>query len=97
MSLRDTFLTAFPVPTALAPAAAGIDISSGSVKSIMLGERGGHAYLRGFWETPLPEGTVRGGDIEQKERIVEILRSIRLRNGIHATHACLPERTSIKR
>lgn len=92
MSFRDSVLSVFPVPTSLAPAATGIDISSGSVKSIKLGERGGEAYLQGFWETPLPEGVVVGGDIEQKDRIVEILRSIRLRNGIHATHACLPER-----
>jgi len=92
MSLRDFVLTVFPVPSPLAPPAAGIDISSGSVKSIVLAEHGGHAHLQSFFETPLPEGVVRGGDIEQRDRIVEILRSIRLRTGIRSAHACLPER-----
>ncbi|MEK9176722.1 MAG: type IV pilus assembly protein PilM, partial [Patescibacteria group bacterium] len=92
MSFRDSVLTVFPVPHSLSPLPAGIDISSGSVKSITLGVRGGRAILRGFFETSLPEGVIREGDIEQKDRIVEILRIMRLKNGIHAAHACLPER-----
>jgi type IV pilus assembly protein PilM len=92
MSVRDAVLSVFPVPSFIAFPAAGVDVSGGSVKCIMLGERGSGPYLKGFYETPLPEGVVRGGDIEQRDRVVEVLRSLRLRNGIRSAHACLPEK-----
>lgn len=92
MSVRDSVLSVFPVPAFVAPPAAGIDISSGSVKCVLLGDRGASAYLKGFFETPLPEGIVRGGDIEDRGRLVEVLRALRLRHGVRSVHACLPER-----
>lgn len=82
----------FPVPPPLAIPTAGIDISTGSVKCALLGESVAGTVLKTYCETNLPEGVIVGGDIEQKDTIVEILRSLRLRNGIRHVHACLPEK-----
>jgi type IV pilus assembly protein PilM len=92
MSLQSALLSVFPVPPQIAMPAAGIDISGGSVKSVLLSERGGVLALRSFAEVPLPDGAVVGGDIEQEDKMVEVLRSFRLRHGIRYASASLPER-----
>lgn len=92
MSFRSALLSVFPIPQGLAMPAAGIDISQGSVKCVALSERGDALSLRTFGEAPLPEGVVVAGDIEIKDKIVETLRSFRLRHGVHYASASLPEK-----
>lgn len=82
----------FPVPPNLAVPTAGIDISTGSVKCVLLAGSTRGMTLKTYSETTLPDGAVVGGDIEEKDKIVEILRSVRLRNGIRHVHASLPEK-----
>ncbi len=88
----NALLSLFPPPSALAPLSAGIDISGGSVKCVVLKERAGRCELASYGETPLAEGIVVGGDIEARDKLVEILRTVRLRYGIRSAYACLPER-----
>lgn len=92
MSLWSTLVTLFPPPSFVSPPAGGIDISGGSVKCLLFKDRGDHAEVKTFGESPLPDGVVVGGDIEKPEAVVEILRSFRLRYGIREAHACLPEK-----
>jgi len=92
MSVSESVLAVFPLPSLLAPLSAGIDISSGSVKCLLLAGSGPHTTLKTSCENPLSRGVMAEGEIEDKEKIVEILRSIRLRNGVRHVHACLPEK-----
>ncbi len=92
MALPGTLLSVFPPPQFLASPAGGVDISSGSVKCVLLGGFGRGITLRTYAETPLPEGVIVDGDIEQPDKLTEVLRSFRLRYGIHYAHASLPEK-----
>ncbi|MDO8523793.1 MAG: type IV pilus assembly protein PilM [bacterium] len=94
MRLEDSVLSVFPPPSFVAMPAAGIDISQGSVKCVVLRQRGMVSELASYLEIPVPEGAIVNGDIEVPERIVEILRSIRLRLGVHYANASLSERKS---
>lgn len=71
---------------------AGIDVGVGSVKSVSFSLRGGMCALDSYREAELAEGVVVGGDIEQPEKMVEVLRSFRLRERVHFAHASLSER-----
>ena len=92
MALPETLLSIFPPPRFLSAPAGGVDISRGSVKCVLMGGYGSAVNLKAFAETPLPEGVIIDGDIEQREKLVEVLRSFRLRYGIKYAHACLPEK-----
>lgn len=92
MSVRGALLSVFPIPAGIAMPVAGVDISHGSIKFVQFAEHGDALTLRSFGETPLPEGVVVGGDIEIKDKVVETLRSFRLRHGIHYANAALPEK-----
>jgi type IV pilus assembly protein PilM len=92
MSVRGALLSVFPTPPHVAMLSGGIDISQGSVKCVLLSEHGDSVKLKAFAETALPEGVVVNGDIEQEDKLVDVLRSFRLRNGIHYASASLPEK-----
>ncbi|XKT74601.1 MAG: type IV pilus assembly protein PilM [Patescibacteria group bacterium UBA2163] len=82
----------FPPPQYLAMSGAGIDIGSHSVKSMVLAQQRAGCVLQSYRETPLAEGVVVDGDIEQPDKMVELLRSLRLRERIRFAHASLSER-----
>lgn len=92
MSLQGALLSVFPTPPQVAMLSAGVDISQGSVKSVLLNQHGDSVTLKSFGEVPLAEGIIVGGDIEQEDKLVEVLRSLRLRNGIRYACASLPEK-----
>lgn len=92
MSLRETVLSVFPPPVILSMPAAGVDISQGSVKCVFLSEGHSGIELQSYTETPLAPGIVIEGDIMSRDKIIEVLRSYRLRFGIKYANACMPER-----
>lgn len=92
MSLKESLLAVFPVPSYIAIPSAGIDISSGSVKCLQLADTPSGMALKSYCDTDLPEGVVVDGEVEQKDKLAEILRSMRLRQGIRHVHASLPEK-----
>lgn len=92
MSVQGSLLSVFPVPSGIAMPAAGIDISQGSIKTVLLSEHGDSLSVRTFGEVPLPPGVVVGGDIEIKDKVVDTLRSFRLRHGVRYASASLPEK-----
>lgn len=85
-------LRAFPPPAFLSMNGAGIDIGAGSIKSVSFSVRGGQCALDSYREAQLAEGVVAGGEIEQPEKMVEMLRSFRLREHVRFAHASLSER-----
>jgi type IV pilus assembly protein PilM len=92
MSPLRGLLNVFPIPYGVAMPAAGVDISQTSVKYVMLSDHAGHLALRSFGVTPLPAGAVVAGDIEQEDRVIDVLRTLRLRSGVHYANAALPEK-----
>lgn len=94
MSFVTRMQHAFPPPSYLAMYGAGIDISTGSVKSVVLARKGGVPELVSYEKIDLSEGVVVNGDIEKPDALIETLRALRLRNHIHFAHASLLERKS---
>lgn len=92
MAPLKALLNIFPIPANIAMNAAGVDISQTSVKYVSLAEHGETLALRSYGTTPLPSGAVVAGDIEQEDRVIEVLRTLRLRHGIHYANAALPEK-----
>lgn len=71
--------------------AAGIDVSSGSVRSVVLGGTSESPRVS-CRKSALPDGVVIAGDIEKPDVVVDFLRSFRLREGIRFAHAALSEK-----
>lgn len=93
MILQHT-LRAFPPPEYITMAGAGIDISTGSVKSVVLKRGPSGAELSSYQTIDLEEGVIVEGDIEKPDRLVEALRTLRLRDRVHFAHISLLERKS---
>ena len=91
-SLLAPLKAAFPVPEYLAMRGAGIDISGNSIKTVMLKPRGTGTGLAAYRTVPLPAGAITHSEIEKPDALVEMLRTLRLKERIHAAHASLSER-----
>lgn len=83
---------ALSVPRMLALPAAGVDISSGSVKCMQFAHSGGRLVVGRYTQVPLEDGVFVDGDIEKPDVIVEVLRSLRLKQGVRNAVAALSER-----
>ena len=92
MGIQSALLSIFPPPAYVATPSAGVDISSGSIKWAIFSGYGSNTRLGAYGETPLTEGVVAGGDIEQEDKVVEIIRMLRAKHGIRHANACLPEK-----
>jgi type IV pilus assembly protein PilM len=92
MRLEEGALALFPVPSLLSFPAAGVDISESGVKCVFLRHHAGGSRLLVHAEIPLPRGTIHAGDIEAPDKLVEVLRTLRLRYGIRYANTALSER-----
>jgi len=92
MRFMTRVMRAFPPPPSLSMAGVGIDIGTHSVKSLSFSMRNGMCTLDSYHETELAEGVVVDGDIEAQEKMIEVLRSFRLREHVRFAHASLSER-----
>jgi len=92
MRIADAVLSIFPAPSLIAMPSAGIDISAGTVKCVLLKERGIASELDSYLALPVPSGAIVQGSIETPEKIVDILRTLRLRLRLRFANACLSER-----
>lgn len=92
MDMLTRAVSAFPPPSYLAMPGAGVDIGERSVKTVTFKTHTGWCLLGSYAQAELAEGTVVGGDIEKPDALVEVLRSLRLRQRIRFAHASLPER-----
>jgi type IV pilus assembly protein PilM len=92
MRIEDALLSVFPPPSLLSMNAAGIDISAGTVKCVTLKEAGLASELSSYLELPVPQGAIVEGGIESPEKVVDILRTMRLRLRLKYANASLSER-----
>ncbi|MES2014657.1 MAG: pilus assembly protein PilM [Patescibacteria group bacterium] len=92
MSLGENVLSVFPPPALLTMQSAGIDISESGVKCVFLKQSGHSTFLQSYTETPLQKGVIVDGDIEMRGKILDVLRSYRLRQGVRYAHASIPEK-----
>lgn len=92
MRLSTRLLRAVPPPSYLSMNGAGIDIGVGSVKSVIFAERHGLCEVGSYYNSELADGVIVDGDIEKPDNLVEVLRSLRLREHVRFAHASLPEK-----
>lgn len=85
---------ALSVPQSLALPAAGVDISQGSIKCMQFVREHGHLAVGAYTQIPLQEGVFVDGDIEKEEVIVDVLRTLRLKQHVRYAVASLSERKS---
>lgn len=83
---------ALRAPAYLAWHAAGIDISEGSVKCMQFNRHGGGLTVGSYSQIPLASGTMVNGEIEREDIIVEVLRTLRLKERVRFAVATLSER-----
>jgi type IV pilus assembly protein PilM len=79
-------------PATLAFPAAGVDISSGSVKCMQFAHAHGRLVVGNYTQVPLQDGVFVDGDIEKEEVIIEVLRTLRLKQRVRYATASLSER-----
>ncbi|MES2134698.1 MAG: pilus assembly protein PilM [Patescibacteria group bacterium] len=91
MSFQKRILAMFPPPSVIAMPAAGVDISSNSIKCVSLKSTALGLEVRTCEETPLQKDIVVEGEIEQPEKVIDVLRSYRLRHHVRNAMASIPE------
>lgn len=92
--MQSSLVTRFVLstPKTLAWPAAGVDISSGSVKCMQFAESHGRLVVGRYAQVPLEQGVFVDGDIEKPDVVVDVLRSLRLKQHVHYAAASLSER-----
>jgi hypothetical protein len=92
--MTSVFSRLFPPPYFLATPGAGLDISDESVKALFFKKKGEELVLGGFFEEKIPEGVLVGGEIQNKEALVALLKDFRKKNNLTFVHGALPEERS---
>jgi len=78
-------------PRYLAMPSAGIDVSTSGVKIVTFRETLHGLELEHFAEERLPSGTITGGEISDRERLIDGLKTLARRYHIHTANITLPE------
>lgn len=86
------FFDFFPTPRYLQLAEAGVSISDKAVRFVTFDSmRDGSFELKKYGEEPLLEGVVSGGEINDKEALIETLKKLREEHHFTFVSATLPE------
>lgn len=75
--MRNFFLKFFPPPKYLQMPAIGFDISDRSIKYVELYKKHGTIFVKRFGERLIPEGIIEAGEIKQKEKLTDFLKTIK--------------------
>ncbi|MBU2219260.1 type IV pilus assembly protein PilM [Patescibacteria group bacterium] len=81
----------FPTPNYLRMPAVGIDISDKSLKYIELSKKKGNFLISRYGTRIVPEGIIEEGQIKQKRKLVEFLKSINEELKVKFVNVSLPE------
>lgn len=81
----------FPPPDYLLMPAVGVDISDRSIKFFELKRKNGGFSVLKFGTRNLPPGIVESGEIKEKEKFVDFLKSIKNELGTKFVNVSLPE------
>lgn len=90
-ALSRVLRTEFPPPSYLAPAVAGIDISTSGIKIATLAEKSRGLELADYDELPLPAGTVVDGEMRDPSAVVKGLAELAGKHRIRMANIALPE------
>ncbi len=85
------FWNLFPAPKYLQMPAIGLDLSDQSVKYVQLERVSGSYSVKQFGNKAIPAGLIEGGEIKQKEKLIEFLKTIKEEMGQDFVVASLPE------
>jgi type IV pilus assembly protein PilM len=85
------FWNLFPVPQYLEMSSVGLDISDQSVKYVQLDKKGESLFVKKFNNKPIPKGLIEGGDIKQKDKLIDFLKTIREEIDTNCVAVSLPE------
>ena len=82
----------FPTPAMLYPPAAGIDISDGSIKWLLLQPYKSRYRIASYGEMIIEPGIVVNGTVQNVDGLAHALREVKKRlGGVACAHAALPE------
>lgn len=81
----------FPPPRYLTMPTVGLDISDLSLKYAKLEKKNKNIYLQNFWEKSIPEGLIKSGEIKDKKKLTDLLKSVQKETGLRYIIASLPE------
>ena len=81
----------FPLPRYLTMQAAGLDIYDLSLKYVKLGRKDKNIYLQNFGKKSIPEDLIESGEIKDKEKLTDLLRSVQKDTGLRYIIVSLPE------
>src|SRR3989338_9264465 len=85
----------FPMPKALFPPAAGVDVSYSSMKWIVLGGSGKGKRVHSFGNESIAEGIVENGIVRDIPALAKALGEMKTKlGGIEGAHAALPEQAA---
>jgi len=88
---KDFWLDHFPPQKFLTMPSVGIDISDRSIKYIQLTRKGGIIVIQKKGSIPLAEGIISSGEIKNKEKLIELMRSIKEEINTPYIIAAMPE------
>lgn len=88
---RDFFLNVFPPPKYLQMPAIGFDISDRSIKYVEICKKQGTIFVRRFGEYLIPESIIESGEIKQKEKLTDFLKTIQKELKLEHLIVALPE------
>lgn len=83
--------TFFPTPAFLRMSSVGLDISDKSIKYTELGEFRGSLRVLRHGEVLVPPGVIVSGKIEDKKKMIEILKALKKKESLKFIRASLPE------
>jgi|SRR3989338_1955498 len=92
--IKNSFLSNFPVPDFLKMPSVGIDISDGSVRYVEFVEKNGKKRLGKYGRIKLPKGTVIDGEIKDKIKLVNILKTVKQENKFNFVRISIIEKNS---
>lgn len=87
----DSFFKFFPPPRFLEMSAAGLDISNKSVKFLEFKKTSEGLRIDKYGRENIPAGTISGGEIKNKETLIEVLKKMKNRHNLHFIRLSLPE------
>jgi len=91
-ALSHTLARWFPTPAMVYPPAAGIDISDGSIKWLVLEPYKSRYRIAAYGEMPIDAGVVSSGTIQDVAALSHALAEVKKQlGGVFCAHAALPE------
>lgn len=87
----DGFFKFFPPPRFLEMSAAGLDVSNKSVKFLEFKKTSKGLRIEKYGRETIPPGVVSGGEIKNKETLLQILKEVKRKHNLRFVRLSLPE------